>query len=82
MLQRLCTTKRKGCASLPLVLLCDVVLYILALAIDMSHVSQSTASSAGPQDPKGPKDGGSWEFEGELIDVDATNVDLPKPKDV
>ena len=54
MLQRLCTPKGKGCASLPLVLLCDVALFVLAFAIDMPNVSQSSASSVGPQDPKGP----------------------------
>ena len=66
-----------GCASLHLVLLCDVALCAPALAIDVSNASQGSASSSGPQDPKGPQDGGSLEFEAEMIDFDVVNVELP-----
>ena len=48
----------------------------------MSNASQGSASSSGPQDPKGPKDGGSLEFEAEMIDAQVVNVELPEPGDV
>ena len=49
----------------------------------MSNASQGSASSSGPQDPKGPhQDGGSLEFEAEMIDADVVNVELPEPGDI
>ena len=63
-------------------LLCDVALSAPAFAIDMSNVNQGSASSSGPQDPKGPQDGGSLEFEAEMIDADVFNLELPEPGDV
>ena len=65
-----------GSASLHLLLLCDVALSAPAFAIDMSNASQGSVSSLGPQDPKGPQDGGSLVFEAEMIDVDVVNVEL------
>ena len=63
-------------------LLCDVAVSALAFALDMSNASQGIASSSGPQHPKGPQDGGSLEFEVEMIDVDVVNVELPEPGDI
>ena len=63
-------------------LLCDIALPAPAFAIDMSNASQGSASSSGPQDPKGPQVGGSLEFEAEMIDADAVNVELPEPGDM
>ena len=65
-----------GCAPLHLVLLCDVPLSASAFAIDMSNASQGSASSSGPED------GGSLEFEAEIIDADVVNVELPEPGDM
>ena len=71
-----------GCASRHLVLLCDVALSAPAFAIDMSNASEGSASSSGPQDPKGPQDGGSLELEAETIDADVVHVELPEPMDM
>ena len=71
-----------GGASLHLVFLCDVAFSAPAFAIDMSNTSQGSASSSGPQDPKGPQDGGSLEFEVEMIDADVVNVELSEPGDM
>ena len=71
-----------GCASVHLVLLCDVALFAPAFAIDMTNASQGSASSSGPRDPKGPPDGGMLEFEAEMIDADFGNVELPEPGDM
>ena len=40
----------------------------------MPNASQTNASSSGPQDPKGPQDGGNLEFAGEMIDADVVEV--------
>ena len=39
-------------------------------------------ADSGSQDPKDPQDGGSLEFEAEMIDADVVNVELPKPGDM
>ena len=70
-----------ACASLHFVLLWDVALSAPAFAIDISNASQGSASSSGPQDPKGPQDGGSLEFEADMIDDDVVNLELPEPGD-
>ena len=49
-----------------------------AFAMDMSNATQGTASSSSSEDPKGPKDGGSLEFEAEMIDADVINVESPE----
>ena len=71
-----------GCASLHLVLLCYVALSAPAFAIDMSNASQGSASSSGSQDPKGPQDGGSLEFEAEMANANVVSVELPEPGDM
>ena len=71
-----------ACASLHLVLLCDVALSAPAFTIDMSNASQGSASSSGLQDPKGSQDSGSLEFEAEMIDADVVNLDLREPGDM
>ena len=48
----------------------------------MSNASQGSASSSGPQDPRGPRDGGSLEFKAEMIDGDVVNVESPEPGDM
>ena len=68
------------CASLHLVLLCDVALS--AFTVDMSNANHSSASSSSPKDPKGPQDGGSLEFEAEMIDANIVSVELPQPGNV
>ena len=50
-------------------------LFVLTLAIDMSTASQLSASSSGPKGPPAPQD---LEFEGEHIDADAANVEMPE----
>ena len=69
-----------ACASLHLVLLCDIALSATAVAIDMSNASQGSASSLGPQDPKGSQDSGSLEFE--MIHADVVSVELPETGDI
>ena len=53
-----------------------------AFTIDMSNASHGTASSSGSEDPKGPPDGGGWEFEGEMIDADVVDVELSEARDM
>ena len=71
-----------GCASLHLVLLCDIAVSTTAFTIGTSNANQTSALSSGPQDPKGPQDGRSLEFEVEMIDADVLNVELPESGDV
>ena len=71
-----------ACASLHLVLFCDVALCAPAFTIDMSNASQGSASSSGPQDPKGSQDSGSLEFEAEIIDADVVKVEVLEPGDI
>ena len=63
-------------------LLCEVALSAPAFAIDMSNASQGSASSSGPEDPKGSQVGVSLEFEVEMIDADVVNVELPEPRNM
>ena len=72
----------RACASLHLVLLCDVALPAPAFAIDMSNASRGSSSSSGSQVPKGSQDSGILEFEAEMIDADVVNVELPEPGDM
>ena len=67
----------------PLCTLCScVALHFLPRHSHMPNATHCSASSSGPQDPKGPRDGGSLEFEAELIDADVVNVELHEPRDI
>ena len=68
----------------PLCTLWSCVTFLSAptFAKGMFNASQGSASSSGPQDPKGPYDGGILEFEAHMIDVDVVNVELLKPGDM
>ena len=69
-------------AHLPFVLLCELPLFVLIFMIDMSNTSRSGASPACPKDPQSPHEQPGPEFEGEVIDANAPNVELLEPGDV